>query len=230
MAPAPESPTAPSFAAHRLPRGHHDIPPELVAENQRWRLLCAAAEVLAERGYAHLTAVDVARCAGVSRYTFYAHFDGVGACLLAAYEMAADCLCDLLVGACEGRKGEDWPARLRAALGEALTFLAAEPALANLLGPAAPAGDPAIAGARERLINRLAWPLRGARKLRDADAPGLPPDLERRLIAAALALIGDRAAAGAADRLPELAPELAELLLPWLALRPQPLSPRSRKS
>jgi len=207
------------FAAYRLPRGRHDIPPELVAENQRWRLLGAAAEVLAERGYADTTAVRVARCAGVSRHTFYAHFDDLGACLLAAYEMAADCLCDLLVGACEGGRGEDWPDRLRAALDQLLAFLAAEPALANLLGPAAPAGNPAIAAARERLINRLAWPLRGARRLRPEAAPALAPETERRLIAAALALVGDRVAAGAVDRLPELGPELAELLLPWQAQR-----------
>jgi AcrR family transcriptional regulator len=211
-----------SFAAYRLPRGRHDFSPELVAENQRWRLLGAAAEVLAERGYAHITSADVAACAGVSRSTFYAHFDDLDACLLAAYEMAADCLCDLVSGTCEGGRPSDWPDRLRAALDESLAFLAAEPALANLLGAPAPAGGSAIAAARERLLNRLAWALRGARKLRPQDAPPLPADTERRLLAAALGLIGDRVAAGEAPRLPELSPELAELLLPWPVERLQP--------
>ena len=212
-----------SFAAYRLPSGRHRIPPELVAENQRWRLLGAAAEVLAERGYARITTADIASCAGVSRSTFYAHFDDLDACLLAAYEQAADCLCDLVAGACEVGGGEEWQARLRAALDESLVFLASEPALANLLGAAAPAGDPAIAAARGRFLNRLAWRLRGGRKLRPQGAPPLPPDTERRLLAAALGLIGDRVAAGGAARLPELAPELVDLLLPLPAerLRPQ---------
>ena len=196
------------FAAYRLPRGRHDLPPELVTENQRWRLLGAAAEVLAERGYARITTADIAGCAGVSRSTFYAHFDDLDACLLAAYEMAADCLCDLVTGACEGGRGGEWPARLRTATDESLAFLATEPDLACLLGTA----SPALAAARERLLNRLAWALRGARKLRPQDAPPLPPDTERRLIAAALGLIGDRALAGEAPRLPELSPDLAELL------------------
>ena len=202
----------PSFAAYRLPAGRHGIAPELVAENQRWRLLGAAAEVLAERGYAHTKTADIASRAGVSRSTFYEHFDDLAACLLAAYEMAADCLCDLVSGACEGERAQDWPARLRAAIEEALAFLASEPALAHLLGPAAPAGDLAIAAARDRLINRLAWPLRSGRKLRAEAASALPPDTERRLAAAALGLISDRVAAGEAARLPALVPELAALL------------------
>ncbi len=209
---ATKAPRRASFASYRLPPGRHGIPPELVAENQRWRLLGAAAEVLAERGYAHATTADIARCAGVSRSTFYKHFDDLAGCLLAAYEMAADCLCDVVTGACEEGRGENWPARLRKAIAEALAFLASEPSLASLLGAKAPAGIPAIAVARERLINRLAWPLRGGRKLRGADALSLPADLERRLIAAALGLISDRVAAGEADRLPELAPELSALL------------------
>ena len=200
-----------SFASYRLPRGRHGIPPELVAENQRWRLLAAAAEVLAERGYARTTAADIASCAGVSRSTFYKHFDNLDQCLLAAYEMAADCLCDLVSASCEEQRS-DSPARLRAAIEEALAFLASEPSLAGLLTAKAPAGLPAIAAARDRLLNRLAGPLRSGRKLRGADAPDLPSDLERRLIAAALGLISDRAAAAEAARLPELAPELAALL------------------
>ena len=199
------------FADFRLPRGRHGIPPELVAENQRWRLLAAAAEVFAERGYARATAADIASTAGVSRSTFYKYFDHLPSCLLAAYEMAADCLCDLVSVSCEDRR-PDWPARLRAAIEDALAFLASEPSLAGLLAAKTPAGLPAIAAARDRLLNRLAWPLRNGRKLRGPDAPDLPPDLERHLIAAALGLISGRVAAAEAARLPELAPELAELL------------------
>lgn len=199
-----------SFARYKLPHGRHGLPRELVEENQRWRLLGAAGEVVAEHGYAGTTARAIAIRAGVSSVTFYGYFDNLGQCLLAAYEMAADCLCDIVSGACKGR-GE-WPERLRAALVDALELLAAEPGLAALLGAAVPAGDAAIAAARDRLLSRLAWQLRGGRELRKAGAPALAADTERRLVAAVLGLVSERVVAGDVDRLPALAPELAAVL------------------
>jgi AcrR family transcriptional regulator len=183
----------PPLSAFQLPRGRHGIPPEQVAESQRWRLLGAAAEVLAERGYARTKASDIAAQAGVSRGTFYKHFDNLHACLLAAYEMTADCVCDLADAAREGEGG--WEARLRTALGEVLSFLAGEPALAHLLSPELAAGVPEIAAARERLVDRL-----------------VEVGLERRLLEGALALVSERVAAGETDRLPDLAPQLTELI------------------
>lgn len=205
-----------SLAFYKLPRGRHRLPRELIDENQRWRLLGAAAEVVAERGYAGATARAVATRAGVSSSTFYGNFDNLGQCLLAAYEMAADCLCDIVAGACEG--GGEWLERLRTALAEALGFLAAEPALAALLGAAAPAGDAAIVAARASLLNRLAWPLRGGRGLREAGAPPLAADTEHRLVAAALSLVSERVAGGETAGLPALAHELAAVLaVPYMA-------------
>lgn len=181
------------LSAFQLPRGRHGIPPEQVAESQRWRLLGAAAEVLAERGYARTRTSDIAARAGVSRGTLYEHFENLPACLLAAYEMTADCICDLAGTAC-GAEGE-WEARLRAALEQVLSFLAEEPALAHLLGAEAAAGVPEIAAARERLVGKL-----------------LAVGVERRPLEGAFALVSERVAAGEADRLPELAPQLAELI------------------
>jgi AcrR family transcriptional regulator len=185
----------PPLSAFQLPRGRHGIPPEQVAESQRWRLLGAAAEVLAERGYARTKASDIAAQAGVSRGTFYKHFDNLHACLLAAYEMTADCICDLADAAREGEGERE--ARLRTALGEVLSFLAGEPALAHLLSPELAAGVPEIAAARERLVGRL-----------------VKIGLERRPLEGALALVSERVAAGETSSLPELAPQLADLLKP----------------
>jgi AcrR family transcriptional regulator len=183
----------PPLSAFQLPRGRHGIPPEQVAESQRWRLLGAAAEVVAERGYARTKASDIAAQAGVSRGTFYKHFDNLHACLLAAYEMTADCVCDLADAA---RVGEgEWEARLRTALGEVLSFLAGEPALAHLLSPELAAGVPEIAAARERLVGRL-----------------VEVGLERRSVEGALALVSEQVATGQTDRLPDLAPQLTELI------------------
>ncbi len=185
----------PPLSAFQLPRGRHGLLPEQVAESQRWRLLGAAAEVLAERGYARTKASDIAAQAGVSRGTFYKHFENFHACLLAAYEMTADCVCDLADAAREA-EGE-WEARLRAALGEVLLFLAEEPALAHLLSPEVAAGVPEIAAARARLVGRL-----------------VEVGVERRPLEGALALVSERVAAGETSSLPELAPQLADLLKP----------------
>jgi AcrR family transcriptional regulator len=191
----------PSLSAYRLPRGRHSVPPEQVADNQRWRLLGATAEVLAERGYARVRISDVAARAGVSRGTFYEQFDDLPACLLAAFEMVADCVCDLARSACEVEGG---PARRQAALEQVLGFLAEEPALARLLGADVAAGVAPIAAARADLIERLA---------------GLGAD--RHSVEGALALASERIAVGEAWGLPELAPQLAVLISPRPALSPR---------
>jgi AcrR family transcriptional regulator len=198
------------LSSYQLPRGRHGIPPELVAENQRWRLLAAVGEVLGAHGYAHTKGSEVCRRAGVSRGTFYAHFDNIDDCLISAFEMAADCIRDVVSGACEVEleRGE----RLRAAIDAALEFLSAEPSLAHLFGTEVAVGVAAIAAARERLIDHLAWLLHRDRQLHRGAAPELPADTERRLVAATFALLSDRVAAGEAAHLPELTPELTTIL------------------
>lgn len=58
-------------------------------EEQRARLLAAAAEVFAARGYARSTVETVVERAGMSRRTFYEHFDDLGHALLELHEDAA---------------------------------------------------------------------------------------------------------------------------------------------
>jgi AcrR family transcriptional regulator len=186
------------------------MPPDQVAENQRWRLIGAAAEVLAERGYARMTSKAIAQCAGVSSSAFYEHFEHLDACLLAAYEMAAECLWELVAAACIG--AGEWPQRLRSAIDVAIEYVVSEPTHARLLGAEAPAGVAAIAAARERLYERLAGLLCGGRQLRIETAGELPPGIELHLVAGAFALASDRVAAGEIERLGSLASGLTEIL------------------
>jgi AcrR family transcriptional regulator len=200
-----------AFAEFRLPPGRHGLPREVVSENQRWRLIGAAAEVLAEKGHVQTTSTRVAKQAGVSPATFYQHFDNVGACLLAAYETAVACVVDLVAEACE-QEEIGWLHRLGVAVASTLRFLAVEPALAFLLGDEAPAGEVEIAAARRRAIERLAALLATGRSLRRPDAPDLPLGTERHLVGGAVAIYAGQVAAGEVDRLPELGPELTEML------------------
>ena len=191
------------FRAFDFPAGGTGLPPEHVVESQRWRLLAAAGEVLAENGYARTGSADIAERAGVSRSTFYSQFENVEACLLAAYEMAADCIVDLVSGSCDHTR--DPAGRLGIAVDAALGFLAEDPTTVRLLGSEAPAGVPAIAAARETFLGRLAELLRAARAP-DGSLAGGPPEIERSLVGGALALVSEVAALDGAERLPAACP------------------------
>ena len=195
------------FSDYRLPPGRHGLAPDFVAENQRWRLLGACAEALAELGYARLSTREIASRAGVSANAFYKHFDDLPDCVAAAHRIAADCLWGAVSGACEPRF--TWPERVAAAVDAVLAFATSEPALARLLGPEPLAAVGEIAAAREQLIGRLAGLLRSGA---GAGATELPAAAEQ-LTAAALAILVDRLEGGHGDPLAELAPQLVELLL-----------------
>jgi AcrR family transcriptional regulator len=192
----------------RLPRGRHGIPRNLVAEHQRRRLIAAMAEALAEHGYASVTTTHVSERANVSTSTFYKQFGNLWDCLLAAYVASADCLCAEIEAACAAAEEESDP--LRAGIDAALSFFAAEPQLGQLLSAQAPREASALGAARRLLISRLAAMLRRTRG--EGEGSSHPPGLDERLIDAALAYAGSRIAAGDAERLPELCPELVAIL------------------
>jgi AcrR family transcriptional regulator len=198
------------FSEFRLPPGRHGISREEVARNQRWRLLGAIAEVLAEVGHQNTTSTRVSKRAGVSPATFYEHFDNIGECLLAAYEAASECVWEIASEAC-GEEQIDWRQRLGVAVASVLRFLAVEPATAHLLGAEAAAGNAAVARARRASIERLAGLLAGGREERGG-ALRLPEATERHLVAGAVAICSEQVAAGDVERLPELAPALTEML------------------
>lgn len=162
-----------------------------MAESQRWRLLGAACEVLAEQGYAKTRSADIARHAGVSRSTFYEQFRDVDDCLLAAFAMAADCIADLVSEACEEGRYDD--SQLQRTVQSVLDFLADDPALTALFGPEAAAGVPGIAAAREQLAAGIGKMLR--RTTGRASGPG-PAELERSMIVGGLATIAELISAG----------------------------------
>lgn len=194
----------------RLPAGRHGLTRDQVAENQRLRMIMAAAETLAARGCKGVTAREISSRAGVSSTSFYQQFDNVDACLLAAHGMVADCVWELASAACAGAGG--WPERLRACVDAVAGFLAAEPFLARLLCADLAAGVPAVSAAREQLLGRLARLLYPGRALCPEAGALLPVELEIHLAGGAIAVAGQAIAAGEVKQLDEMSPELAELL------------------
>jgi AcrR family transcriptional regulator len=85
-----------------LPRGRHALTREDVEAAQRERLLVAATELLAARGYRDVRVAAIAKRAHVSLTVFYSLFpDGVDQCLFAAYDRFIDVLLTRMAGAGE---------------------------------------------------------------------------------------------------------------------------------
>jgi AcrR family transcriptional regulator len=185
-------------AARRLPPGSHGIPADVVARNQRERLVAAMAEACAEKGYAGTSVADVAKRAGVSSVTFYKQFADKRECMLAAHRQL---LGRLLEEVDRARAAEGDPARAgdggeeakaRAAMRAALGLLAADPPSARLLAVEILAVGPEGVKRHDAAVEAFAHRL-GADWVRTAGI---------------LALIGKLVMADEATRLPQLADEL----------------------
>lgn len=97
----------------------------------RTRLLQAMATVSAEKGLAVTTIADIVREAGVSKRTFYEHFDGKEACFLALYRAASGSALRTLREAL--KPDRPWQTQIEQALRAYFEHLAAGPGLVRVL-------------------------------------------------------------------------------------------------
>jgi AcrR family transcriptional regulator len=196
--------------------GRHSLPPDVVAFNQRERLLAAIAETVAEHGYSKATIAQITGLASVSRRTFYEHFDGKEAGFIAAYDAVDQYLARRLT---ELVSAEDkWPDQVAAALTETLRFFAARPSLARLCLVESVAVGEGMASRRERTVTRLVDLLRPGRELRSG-ARELSEGIEEALAGGFVTLIARRVVAGEAGQLARFASGIVEFTLaPYLGL------------
>jgi AcrR family transcriptional regulator len=187
----------------------------VIARSQRERLLDAAIDVVAEKGYAKTTIADLTKEAGISRTTFYEMYTDKEACFLAAYDVAADVLARRVTTAFETAEGE-WPARVQAGLEALLGSLAGEPAVARLalvdFGAAGPTAHRRYRAALQRMT-----PLFDEGRDFAPEGRRLPANTSRMAIGAVVGLVADEIEAGRATRLPDLLPDvLLAALSPYL--------------
>jgi AcrR family transcriptional regulator len=199
----------------RLPPGRHGLPRAVVAESQRERLLNGVVEAVAEHGYEATTIAAITEAARISRRTFYEHFEGKEDCFLAAFETIDEHVRASMLSA--PGAAEPWPDRVRARLAVLLEVLARDPAVARcyLIEPLAAGGE--VAARYRDALQLLAQTLR-------PEPPPSGDDVEVRdqaVIGGVATLIVRRLNAGAADRLPELLPDLVELVLAPYVGRPE---------
>src|SRR5215207_635423 len=115
------------------PRGRHAPPLEVRQDRQRRRLYAAAGAIFARAGYADATAEAIAREAGMSKATFYEHFDNKEDCIVALHDDATAAVLEAMRRTGEGDTGGDAAGRVRAVIRTFLEVLAAFPDEAQTL-------------------------------------------------------------------------------------------------
>src|SRR5215217_1637779 len=107
------------------PRGRHAPPLEVRQDRQRRRLYAAAGAIFAGVGYADATAEAIAREAGMSKATFYEHFDNKEDCIIALHDDATTAVLEAMRRTGDDFSGADAAGRVRAVIHTFLEVLAA---------------------------------------------------------------------------------------------------------
>ena len=202
----------PSEELGPLPAGRHGYSREQVAHHQRERLIAGLAAAVADKGYAAVTLADITREARVSRRVFYEHFEGKEQCFLAAFEIVAAHIAELVDAAIE--RLPEWPDRATAATRAVLRFLASEPDLARLFLVESRGAGPAVASRFNEAVAGLKPLLRQGRRERDRP---LPDSTEDTVLGSLVSLAHRKVMTGEAARLENLLPECVEFVLaPYL--------------
>ncbi len=206
-----QAPSAPRTSGEH--RGLNGGGREQLAGVQRGRLVAAMVDVTAERGLAAATVTRVVARSGVSRRTFYEHFEDREACFLAAFEDSVERLAAATLPAYAAPG--PWAERVRAALAALLEALTRERAAARVAVVEALGAGPRALERRRRVLDAIAAAI-------DADgeeAAGKPPAplMAEGALGGALALLHARLVDPGRPQLAELLSSLvATIVLPYL--------------
>lgn len=180
----------------------------MVASSQRTRLLDALVELVAENGYAKVKVGEIARRAGVSLSTFYAHFPGKEECFLEAYESVVKALMTDVGAGMHGVTTLD--AGIEAVAAGYFGWFAERPAAARtFLIEIRGAGNVALAR-RAEAVEQFVGVFAAA--LARVGRPDLPPPRARILavLGAVEALAHDRVLSGHPEQLVDVVPDAVD--------------------
>lgn len=183
------------------------------SETRRQLILEAMVRVVGRKGYKATSVADVIEEAGVSRTTFYKHFEDKHECFLAAYDMVTERVLAEVIASCDDER--TWLERVRIGLSTIVDMFALDPELARTaIVEVAAAG----ADARSRhwnAITRFTEFLEDGEEL--AGGRELPENIALMAAGAVSGLIFDELLTGRAERLPQLLPDLLfALLVPYI--------------
>jgi AcrR family transcriptional regulator len=118
-------------------------------------LFAAAAAVFARSGYAEATAEAIAREAGMSKATFYEHFDNKEDCLVALFEAAIELILGAMRAAGDAHAGTPPQVRIRAAVTAFLQALSDFPDQAQTLLVEVVGAGPRAMERRDRALDAV---------------------------------------------------------------------------
>lgn len=104
---------------------------QVIHSEHRTRVLEGMAHAVSRKGYAETTIADIVAQAGVSRRTFYEHFESKAECLIALYGAASHNALKVLRDAIDPK--QPWTAQVERALRAYLECLASSPVLVRTL-------------------------------------------------------------------------------------------------
>jgi AcrR family transcriptional regulator len=136
-------------------RGRHAPPPEVRVPVQRARLLSAAAQEFAQRGYAGASSESISRRAGMSKATFYEHFANKEECMLALFDLAVDRVQEAMATAAASAPS-DARERMKAGTRAFLSALSEHPEYAQTLLVEIIGAGPAAAQHRDAILQTFA--------------------------------------------------------------------------
>jgi AcrR family transcriptional regulator len=198
--------------------------PEEVAQNQRKRLLAAMVAACDECGYRETTVATLLHLSGVSRSTFYVHFDDKEDCFVATVkQVLADAVAVVRLVEQRAPKEE----RAKAMLEGLIQLLAVQPAAARLclVEPHA-AGDRAIEAVRAGIDEIYETGLTVLAQTSDRGRIG--EELARAFFGGFYGIVYDRLHHRREEELPELVQPIWDWAMSYPP-PPQPLRLRARK-
>jgi AcrR family transcriptional regulator len=201
-------------ALQGAPVGQTRVSREQLNERQLERILAAATEVFAKRGFQDSTVDNIVAAAGVGVGSFYAHFEGKDDCLdHVCRRIGAEAHAAI---AAELPAGGEWAARLCGGLLGLLRFAAANPLAARVVLLEAQTGGPEAIPHYAAMIDEIADFLRVGR---EASTLGRewPPAFEEATASGIVWLLQERLVRGELADVEALFAEVAEVALePYL--------------
>lgn len=194
--------------------GQEPFPREVVVEHQRDRVVKAAVEVFAKRGYRGATVGNLVSGAKVGVNSFYSLFDGKEDCFLAVYDQIVAESRERMVAALPA--GAAWPQRVTAVLRALLELIEERPLAARVALVEVHTAGPAGRALHERDLDEIAALLRSGRE--HSPVPDeLPATLEYATVAGLAWFLQQRITIGEATEITKLLPEVLEIVVePYL--------------
>ena len=193
----------------KAPVGVERLSRDALSQHQRRRIVSAAVDVFAKRGFQNTTIDNIVAASEASVGGFYLLFDGKDDCFVYCYDSV---IADIRAAIAEAiPDGSGWIDRLTAAALSCLLYVEAHPLPARLVLIETHTAGPAAVERYGETMSGLSQALRPGRELTPR-GEDLPPRLEDANSAGAAWLLQQRLAQGEAEDVVRLLPEFLSIL------------------